>query len=137
MLQRYIGNKNVLIDAILDSVGRLAKPGEIVCDAFSGSVAVSVALKRNGYRVAANDINLLSWVYAVAYLKNSKLPCVDMPLLRGSGRRRKGSPIGSKDWQELLSLLIAPRSNSIPRREWRTDFFDHYCEVGRKSAFRS
>src|SRR5205823_886496 len=63
MLNRYIGNKNVIIDEILGVVGTHARPGSLVCDAFSGSLAVSLALKREGYRVAANDINRFSAIY--------------------------------------------------------------------------
>src|SRR5688572_27012076 len=74
MLNRYLGNKTVLLDDILNSVGQAAEPGDLVCDVFSGSLAVSLALKRAGYRVAANDINLFSAVLGRAFLLNHRIP---------------------------------------------------------------
>src|SRR5579859_800639 len=89
MLNRYIGNKNVIIDEILDVVARHAASGSLVCDAFSGSLAVSLALKRAGYRVAANDVNLLSAVYGRAYLANNCVPPVNFDhLLPNDGHVR-------------------------------------------------
>ncbi|PZP69445.1 DNA adenine methylase [Methylorubrum populi] len=141
MLQRYIGNKNALIQELLAAVQPLAAPGDLVCDAFSGSVAVSVALKSAGYRVATNDINLLSWVFAIAYLKNSSLPALDMPALLG-GRTAKSTKTGSQcnrieDWSEIVEHLIAAPSSFESKIEWRQDFFDYYCEEGAKSSFLS
>lgn len=141
MLQRYIGNKNALIEELLEVIGTLARPGDLVCDAFSGSVAVSVALKSAGYRVATNDINLFSWVFATAYLHNSDLPALKMSALLGRHTAKTSSHRASKgriqDWQEIVNHLIdlpAPSESAI---EWRQDFFNHYCEEGANSAFLS
>src|SRR4051812_27851286 len=102
MLQRYIGNKNVLLEAIIKSVRQLSEPGDMICDAFSGSAAVSVGLKRMGYRVAANDINLLSWVYGIAYLMNSELPEINLYALLGRRDRTCGAltaASGKEAWE--------------------------------------
>jgi adenine-specific DNA-methyltransferase len=78
VLNRYLGNKTVLLDDILQIVGEAAQPGDLVCDVFSGSLAVSLGLKRAGYRVAANDINLFSAVLGRAFLLNHEIPATTL-----------------------------------------------------------
>jgi adenine-specific DNA-methyltransferase len=142
MLQRYLGNKSFLADHILKIVDRLARPGDLVCDPFAGSLAVSMALRRSGYRVASNDINILSWVYGTAYLLNSGIPPIPIEKIvpraflkaRGFGDRRENRA-------DRLALLLhyLPRENvsDIPAAQRRSDIFDHYCEAGERSAFES
>ncbi len=89
MLQRYLGNKTSLTGEIVRLVSELCPLGSHVCDAFAGSLAVSVALRRSGYRVSSNDINLLSWVYGVTYLANTGLPEINFADLIGSGKVRR------------------------------------------------
>jgi adenine-specific DNA methylase len=145
MLQRYLGNKNVLIEPIIKIISDLAEPGDLICDAFSGSLAVSIALKKNGYRVAANDVNLLSWIYGTAYLLNSNLPKVVLDeLFDGFEDRRISGATGKKtsrfrtqQWRYLLANIDAPYQNDVPRSERRSDLFHHYCEQGSRSNYKS
>ncbi len=162
MLNRYIGNKSVIMPEILDVVGGRAAPGSLVCDAFSGSLAVSLALKRAGYRVAANDINLFSAIYGQAFLTNSAIPIVDFDaVLPNNGhirllqrakhaldeyRDRAGYsylsiPSYESAGQRLMALLLflqdAPDRRLLPAQFARSDIFDHYCEAGKRSAYRS
>jgi adenine-specific DNA-methyltransferase len=162
MLSRYIGNKRVMLTEILDAVGNRVDPGGLVCDAFSGSLAVSLALKRAGYRVAANDINLFSSVYGRAFLTNSAIPPVDFDaVLPNDGHVRllvrakhamdqyEHLPGYSYLAQErnrdqanrLMALLLflqdGPDRRFLPPDFARSDIFDHYCEAGASSAFRS
>ena len=67
MLNRYIGNKKQVLSSVAEAIADCASPGDLVCDAFSGTLAVSLALKQRGYRVASNDINLLSAMYGAAF----------------------------------------------------------------------
>ncbi len=78
LLSRYLGNKAVLLDQILQATATRCSPGDRVMDAFSGSVAVAMAYKRAGYRVSANDINPLSGAFGRAYLENCDVP--ELPL---------------------------------------------------------
>jgi adenine-specific DNA methylase len=145
MLQRYLGNKNVLIDPIIKIVSNLAEPGDLICDAFSGSLAVSIALKKNGYRVAANDVNLLSWIYGTAYLLNSNFPKVALEELfdgfedkqTDALNPKSGNRLRTQQWRYLIKNIDAPYQNDIPRSERRSDFFHHYCEQGSRSAYKS
>lgn len=129
MIQRYLGNKSVIADEIVNIIRGLAKPGDLVFDAFSGSLAVSRAVKAAGFRVACNDINHFSWLYARAYLSSSSLPWPNGPLKR----------LSTKDqcWRALVNELTAPYDSDIPAESRRTDVFDRYTETGRFSAFVS
>ena len=159
MLQRYLGNKSTLTRDIVGIVQDLALPGERVCDAFSGSLAVSLALRRAGYIVSANDINILSWVYGVAFLKRDSLPTVRLEDLFGRATdgilatglkiiqqaepvahawERIGAIDAAAVWSGLIADIFSPYKRSdVPRNQRRTDFYDHYCAEGAKSAFLS
>ncbi|MDX6634258.1 MAG: adenine-specific DNA-methyltransferase [Solirubrobacterales bacterium] len=161
MISRYLGNKNVILDEILEAVGERAEPGDLVCDVFSGSLSVSYGLKRSGYRVAANDVNLFSSVLGRAFILNDQIPPVPVADLLGSkgDRLRKAATSGLSSYEgregyaylddpryreaaaDLLALLLyldeSPGNEGLDPEFARTDFFDHYCEEGGKSAFTS
>jgi adenine-specific DNA-methyltransferase len=160
MLNRYIGKKTALLDRILEVTSSRAAPGALVCDIFSGTLAVSLAMKQEGYRVATNDINYLSAVYGRAFLLSSDVPAVSVNDLVPSRDRRDsrdeavelltglhGSPgyrfveNGVRDrYLDLLSVLAflgRQTTRGLPKRYRRSDFFDHYCEAGEKSHFVS
>ena len=52
-----------------------------MCDIFSGTLAVSLELKRRGFAVASNDINFFSSVYARAFLDAVDVPEIDASML--------------------------------------------------------
>lgn len=162
MLNRYIGNKRAILQEILDVIAPYARPGALVCDAFSGSLAVSLALKSSGYRVAANDINLFSAIYGHAYLTNDAVPPIDFDMLlpndghvrlllraektldeyRGEpGYEYLSDPAFAEDAHRLLAIMLhlqdGPDAGELPADFRRSDIFDHYCEAGRLSAFQS
>ena len=65
---KYLGSKRVLLPRILDEVARI--PGvRTVLDLFSGTSRVGHALKRQGYRVHANDHNAYAATLATAYVQ--------------------------------------------------------------------
>lgn len=74
MIQRYLGNKNTIANYILNEVDRFCQPKDLVCDIFSGTISMSMALKKKGYRVISNDINIFSYHYANCYLYNNQIP---------------------------------------------------------------
>lgn len=81
MIQRYLGNKNSIADYIISEIDRFCVPGDIVCDIFSGTVSMSMALKKHGYRVISNDISYFSYHFANFYLKNNCIPDFDLKAL--------------------------------------------------------
>ena len=131
MIHRYIGNKSPIVSEILSEISRLAPAGSLVFDAFSGTLAVSTALKSAGYRVAANDINHFSWVYSTAYLANSCLPAVENSISNGL------SDDVETGWTAAIEQLTSPYPRGFPSSAKRTDIYDHYCEEGKNSAFNS
>jgi adenine-specific DNA methylase len=163
VLNRYLGNKNVLLDHILGAVSESAQPGDLVCDVFSGSLAVSYGLKRSGYRVAANDVNLFSSVLGRAFILNHRIPPVPLEVLvssKAKARRLRDLSAGALaayegvagyeyaqqdehleralDLQALVLFLQESTANDgVAAAYARTDIFDHYCEDGDRSAFES
>lgn len=161
VLNRYLGNKKDLLGEIADVVGTCAPAGGTVCDIFSGTLAVSLELKRLGYKVVANDINLFSSVYGRAFLINSEVPVFDLAELIPTGRRAclltqaaqqtdslKETPgfrflaePAMEDRFRILTALVAflqtADESDLPSSMRRTDMHDSYSEAGRYSEFLS
>lgn len=160
MINRYIGSKQQIIVPLLQEIAKHAEPGDHVVDIFSGGLTVALAIKRAGYRVTSNDINLFSAVLADAYLLPTEVPGVELGPLLGDGApvlldtadstldalvgdngytalvepsvRAASRPIAAlTEWLNVLSW------DDLPSRERRHHFFDTYCEGGRHSSFRS
>jgi adenine-specific DNA-methyltransferase len=161
MIHRYLGKKSEILNPLLSVVREHAAPGEHVVDIFSGSLAVSMALKQAGYRVTANDVNLLSYMLGQAYLVPTQIPGADDSRIprhvRDSVRDAARSFLesasttlsGYTNMQEFdklsahlgaASLVIWLNHVSeadLPPHDRRSHFFDTYCEEGRNSHFRS
>lgn len=161
MLQRYLGNKQSILPGIVSAIAECADDASLVCDVFSGTLAVTLALKRAGYRVASNDINYFSHVYGQAYLLPSSVPDIDAEELIGKKWYTKYRTISvtianalreshgyhflkrPKDFNRYVNLLTVLRfleegnSTGIPEREKDTYIYDTYSPVGRNAAFTS
>lgn len=161
MLSRYIGNKSELLDDIGAAVGSHVSPGALVCDIFSGTLAVSLDLKRRGYRVIANDANLFSAAYGRAFLTNSEIPAFTIEELLPSRARQSALERAACAVEGLaklpgycflqktaprrrftrltavLEFLMTASESSVPVSYRRTDFYDAYTEAGRRSKFVS
>ena len=130
LIQRYLGNKSAIANEIVEIIRSVAAPGELIFDAFSGSLAVSAALRTAGYEVACNDINHFSWLFARAYFSERGLPSP-------AGWSHDGEEATWQRWQNDLERLIDEDVSDLPPVHRRSDIFDHYCEAGIKSAFLS
>ena len=160
MLARYLGSKHSILRPLLEEVQQLCEPGAHVVDAFSGSLAVSLGLKRAGYRVTANDVNLFSAVLADAYLVHETPPHPDLSVLASRVRAAMlaaasevvGQLHGRTGWTflnnpehrdryvrfvALQTHLRRLAPGDLEPRDRRTDFFDAYCEEGAHSYFVS
>src|ERR1041384_4385699 len=161
MLQRYLGSKQQILAEILEAIGSLAPQGALVCDAFSGTLAVSLALKTAGFRVASNDCNFFSYMYGVAYLQPYRLPNVSLePLIgrRKSRLLRKGAtaaleqlkgqpgfaflakPEHAAPYIDILTLvrfLQTVREDHLPQKARHRYISATYTAEGAKSAFIS
>lgn len=65
---KYIGSKRKLIPSIQALIQSVLPEGRI-CDLFSGTARVSIALRQQGYEVWANDSASYASVIAMAYLR--------------------------------------------------------------------
>ena len=66
---KYIGSKRALLGQIVGTVTSALPDGGTVCDLFSGTARVGHALKREGFRVWANDHNAYAHVLATCYVQ--------------------------------------------------------------------
>lgn len=161
MLNRYLGNKTDLLDPIMSVIDESCAPGDLVCDIFSGTLAVSFELKRRGYRVASNDINLFSYVYGKAFLVNREVPSIELRTfipkaevrnwqslavdvvtdLRGNtGFTFLENPLPREKFEQLIALLLflyQADEALLPADYRKTHIFDTYTEEGANSAFTS
>jgi adenine-specific DNA-methyltransferase len=107
-----------------------------VCDAFSGTTAVSIGLKQAGYLVACNDINLFSYYYGRAFVANSDWPdAAELPSVPGMQRGVPTSP--GTSFRELLRFLNEGSPLGLPSEFVARYFWDTYTEEGTRSAFVS
>lgn len=159
MIQRYLGNKNSIADHILHEVGRFCQPGDIVCDIFSGTISMSMALKRSGYRVVSNDISIFSYHYANCYLRNNTIPVFDLGLLGINGAdyeniaqeviEKKKDEVGflflrNQHLYELYKNLVIVliyleriEATDIAKKFQARYIYNTYTEEGNNSYFRS
>lgn len=159
MIQRYLGNKNSIADHILHEVGRFCQPGDIVCDIFSGTISMSMALKRSGYRVVSNDISIFSYHYANCYLRNNTIPVFDLGLLGINGAdyeniaqeviEKKKDEVGfsflrNQHLYELYKNLVIVliyleriEVTDIAKKFQARYIYNTYTEEGKNSYFRS
>ena len=159
MIQRYLGNKNSIIAPILSEVKKVCKTGDWVCDIFSGTLAVSMALKRNGFHVIANDINKFSYSFGISRLKNNSLPAfnckvlnideskfgvgVDEVLLNLKDKEgflflsNKNNYSAYKKLASVLNYLNHLTISEIPKQYNHSFFFDTYTPEGENSRFKS
>jgi adenine-specific DNA-methyltransferase len=159
VIQRYLGNKSSIIEPILTEVGKLCNRGDWVCDIFSGTLAVSMALKRRGYRVIANDINKFSYSFGISYLKNNAIPAFNLKALNVDESKfsigvddilfnlkdkdgfsfldNKKNYSAYKKLATLINYLNHITVSAIPRKYRHTYFFDTYTPEGNNSHFQS
>lgn len=69
-LIKYMGSKSEIMDFVIDGLNVIHKPGQAVCDLFSGSCTLACALRGNDIAIYSNDIQAYSEVLANTYLGN-------------------------------------------------------------------
>jgi adenine-specific DNA-methyltransferase len=159
VIQRYLGNKNSIIEPIISEVGKICSQGDWVCDIFSGTLAVSMALKRSGYKVISNDINKFSYSFGISHLKNNSIPNFDNKTL---GIDETKFTVGVEDTlmnlkdkegfsflnnkkhyavykklATLINYLNHISLSEISKKYRYTFFFDTYTPEGKNSYFKS
>lgn len=159
MIQRYLGNKNSIIESIINEIDNLCEKGDLICDIFSGTLSVSMALKRSGYRVVSNDINKFSHSFGVAYLKNNSIPIFNLSalnideskfdrhvdtvlteLMSRNGYLFLSHSNNYKKYRKiatLLNYLDNLTENDLPAQYRHSFFYNTYTPEGNNSYFQS
>ena len=159
MIQRYLGNKNSLAEYILQEVDKYCRPGDLVCDIFSGTISMSMALKKRGYRVISNDISVFSYHFANCYLRNNSIPDFNLPQLGIDAAlfnsraienlalkkgeigfdflKKKGLRNVYKNLAMVLLYLENIEENDIAEPYRHSYIYDTYTNEGNNSFFRS
>jgi len=122
---RFIGHKKRLLPGILDVIDETAGDEvDQVADLFAGTGSVSAGLKRNGYRVIANDILTHCCARTRAQLLNSPDPSFDTLLSKQS------------EVQDVTDRLVVQTGygqvlSYLNHLEGQTGFFyNHYAPGG-------
>lgn len=68
---RFIGNKEKLVDKILNTVVDLGFQDGVFCDFFSGTSNVGRHFKQKGFSIISSDLLYFSYVLQKAYIENS------------------------------------------------------------------
>ena len=130
-----------------------------MCDIFSGTISMSMALKRSGYRVVSNDISIFSYHYANCYLRNNTIPVFDLGLLGINGAdyeniaqeviEKKKDEVGFlflrnqrlyelyKNLVIVLIYLERIEATDIAKKFQARYIYNTYTEEGKNSYFRS
>lgn len=113
---RYIGAKTKITHEILRDVRRLVPAGGTVADLMCGSGAISLELRRAGYRVVANDVMRQAF-----HVTRAKLLLQEAPDFAGARTppRRSGQQSLDEDdrYAQLLHTMNALKP--IPGYFWR------------------
>lgn len=159
MIQRYLGNKTSIIEPILNEVSKICRTGDTVCDIFSGTLSVSMALKEHGYKVISNDISKFSYSFGMAYLVNNKIPAFDLKSLKIDEKKysvgvddtldnlkdkpgfmfleKKSEYAAYRKLAIVLNYLNHLVPAEIPQKYRHHYFYNTYTKEGTKSHFKS
>lgn len=160
MLNRYLGNKKSILKPIIDHIKMKVPKGGRVCDAFSGSLAVSLELKKEGYVVSTNDINLFSHFYGKHLIEQCDVPDLDLlsfdiinineyvdqaqnhiekTLKNSESYTFLNNEINCEKYQKIVAIYfyLDNLTNSPIPETHDSYFFDTYTEEGKDSYFES
>lgn len=71
---RYIGNKTKLLPELMRTISSMVPANSTIADIMAGTGSVSVALRKNGYRVVASDVMTYSKHHLVTQLLFDRPP---------------------------------------------------------------
>ena len=162
MLNRYLGNKSSIIGPIEEMIAGNAKRGDLVCDPFSGSLVVSFSLKKMGFRVACNDVNLFSHFYGKHLIEQCSISEINLNSLISKKLSDKYLVMSDKKivllrnglsgfdflskksnrdrYRDTLAIILYLNdvADEISNSESADSYiFDTYTEEGKSSYFKS
>lgn len=105
-MDKYIGNKKVIVDGIETFLKKKRIKNGIFIDAFAGTTNVSQYFKQKGYGIICNDINEFSYVFGKVYIENNSFPIFDMLLNSTYFENYVPNEIGIKTNSEYIKKKI-------------------------------
>lgn len=165
-MDKYIGNKKAIIDEIHEFLIKKNFESGVFLDVFAGTTNVGQYFKQRGYSIVSNDINEMSYVLGMAYIKNNEFPKFTKLLdeIRDEGfvedkseideyienlrKKAKAEKIFDENYFDRLNFkekiiplaIVLNYLNNLDidnLNEEESLFFDYYCKNGKKSSFRS
>ena len=73
-MDKYIGNKRVLLTEIYDFVNENCRNSKSICDIFAGTTNVGRFFNNEGFQVYSNDINRFSFIIGRGYFGLKRYP---------------------------------------------------------------
>jgi adenine-specific DNA-methyltransferase len=137
---RYIGSKSKIVDIVVDKIGKIVPAGSHITDLMAGTATVSTALRKEGYRVTANDLMTYSYHHAITGLKFDRIPAfsgardligasehLENPPTESTANYEKvikiiseAKPVEGYFWNEF-SLAGNPKNTPKPRNYFSTE----------------
>lgn len=156
-MEKYLGNKRVLLDDIYNFCLQNSPDAKSIYDAFSGTTNVARMFQKKGFSVFANDINRFSYVLGQTYLCLPKYPDFQNIKINQvndefglearffSDVRRDGGALFDDDKSEHVfkklrsSLSVFAYLNSLNEMKEGDDYhiLNNYTESGECSYYKS
>jgi adenine-specific DNA-methyltransferase len=156
-MEKYLGNKRTILDALYRFVTVRCPRTTSLCDVFAGTTNVGRYFRRRDFDVHSNDINRFSYVLGGAYLALSDYPQfkhvratlspgnVDKieAYFRAAARKDADQLFPmyrtSEIWEKLLPLaqVLASLNEILSSKRQPSFVVDCFTREGRYSAFRS
>lgn len=73
-MEKYLGNKRVLLDTIYKFTQEVCPNTSSICDIFAGTTNVARYFRNQGFSTISNDINRFSFILGTTYLVNNEYP---------------------------------------------------------------
>jgi adenine-specific DNA methylase len=156
-VEKYIGNKRVLLDTIYQFTQEVCPNTESICDIFAGTTNVARYFRNKGYSTIVNDINRFSYILGSAYLTLKEYPTfekIDIPIRSTSSidklkksffssiKKDKGQLFKSQDaeeiWRQLFPLIqVIDYLNNLNTTHHSNNIVDFFTREGRFTDYKS
>jgi adenine-specific DNA-methyltransferase len=158
-MDKYIGNKRVLLPAIFAFASEHCSDSTSLCDIFAGTTNVGRFFRNRGYQVISNDINRFSFVLGMTYLglrtypQFSRLRLSALPTRRtqeqmkaaflSAAARDRGDFLPTDNVNDIWAgmeraIQVVGFLNELePGRRLQGFIRNYYTVAGRKSRFES
>lgn len=157
-MEKYIGNKRVLLDTIYSFTQEQCYDANSICDIFAGTTNVARYFRNKGFDTISNDINRFSFILSECYLSLEEFPVFDKldieecsiednntlkKIFISAVNRDKNQLVNYKDlektWDSLKPLInVLSYLNNLSNLEKHNNMIiDYFTVEGDKSEYTS